>query len=112
MSVLLLILGLVLFLSLVIIHEFGHFVVARRNKVQVEEFGIGIPPRAWSRRLKSGLLFSLNWLPLGGFVRLKGEHDEDRSPGSFGAASLPAKIKIMLAGVTMNVLTAIVLFTI
>ncbi len=111
MSGFLLTLGLVLFVGLVVVHEFGHYIAARRNGVDVEEFGIGIPPRAWGRELKNGVLFSLNWLPLGGFVRLKGEHDSDRQKGSYGAASLWAKSKIMLAGVGMNLLTAWVLFT-
>jgi regulator of sigma E protease len=112
MSVLLLILGLALFVMLVVVHEFGHFILARHNNVDVEEFGIGFPPRAWGRRLKSGLLLSVNWLPLGGFVRLKGEHDADTDKGSFGAANLKAKSKILLAGVSMNLLTAFSLFTI
>lgn len=100
-----------MFVALVVVHELGHFIAARRNGVVVEEFGIGFPPRAWGKRLKSGLLFSLNWLPIGGFVRLKGENDADRRPGSFGAASLRAKIKIMIAGVVMNLATAFVILT-
>jgi len=111
MSVLLLILGLILFVMLVVVHEFGHFILARRNGVEVQEFGIGFPPRAWSKKLKSGMLFSLNWLPLGGFVRLKGEHDADTEPGSYGSAKLWAKTKIMLAGVGMNLLAAFILLT-
>src|SRR3989344_3941901 len=75
MSIFLLILGLVMFVLLVVVHELGHFIIARRGGVDVEEFGIGFPPRAWSKKLKSGLLLTINWLPLGGFVRLKGEHD-------------------------------------
>lgn len=101
-----------MFVMLVVVHEFGHFIVARRGGVDVEEFGIGFPPRAWSKKLKSGLLLTLNWLPLGGFVRLKGEHDSDTEKGSFGAASLGTKTKIMLAGVVMNLLAAFALLTI
>jgi len=112
MSILLLILGLFLFVMLVVVHEFGHFIASRRNGVDVEEFGIGFPPRVWSKRLKSGLLLTLNILPLGGFVRMKGEHDADTTKGSLGAASLRAKTKIMLAGVGMNLLAAFVLLTI
>lgn len=115
MAIVFLILGIILFIGLVLVHEFGHFVVARRNGVVAEEFGIGFPPRAWSRKVKSpkgDFLFSINWLPLGGFVRLKGEHDADVEKGSFGAASTWVKTKIMAAGVMMNFLTAIVLFTI
>ena len=112
MSVLLLIIGLILFVGLVVIHEFGHFIVARRNGVEVEEFGIGFPPRAWSKKTKKGFEFSLNWLPIGGFVRLKGENDSDTRPGSLGAATTWVKSKIMLAGVGMNLLVAFVLLTI
>ncbi len=99
-------------MGLVVAHEFGHFIAARRNKVEVEEFGIGFPPRMWSKKMPSGFRFSFNWLPLGGFVRLKGEHDADRTAGGFGAASLLAKLKIIAAGIVMNVVVAFVLFTI
>lgn len=112
MTILLLILGLLMFIGLVVIHELGHFYVARRGGVEVEEFGLGFPPKAWGKKLKSGLLFTINWLPLGGFVRLKGEHDSAKAKGSFGAARLRTKIAIMLAGVAVNLLAAFVLFTI
>lgn len=111
MSIVLLILGLIMFIGLVVVHEFGHFIAARRGGVEVEEFGIGFPPTAWAKKLKSGLLFSINWLPLGGFVKLRGEHDSAKEKGSFGAAPLKTKIKIMLAGVGMNLATAFALFT-
>jgi regulator of sigma E protease len=111
MSVILLILGIVLFIGLVVLHEWGHFLAARRNGVEAEEFGIGFPPRAWKRTTKSGFVFSLNWLPIGGFVKLKGENDSATEKGSFGAASFKTKAKIMLAGVGMNLLAAFVIFT-
>lgn len=112
MQILMLVLGLVLFVGLVVIHELGHFLAARRNGVEVEEFGIGFPPAFWRKRIKSpkgDYDFTLNVLPLGGFVRLKGEHDSDDEKGTFGAAPLLAKTKIMVAGVAMNLLTAYVL---
>ncbi|HKR82156.1 MAG TPA: M50 family metallopeptidase [Candidatus Saccharimonadales bacterium] len=115
MTVLLLVIGIVLFVGLVIVHELGHFWVARRNGVVAEEFGIGFPPKAWSRKVGKGkktFVFSVNWLPIGGFVKLKGEHDSDTEPGSFGAASLWAKTKIMLAGVWVNLLVALVMLMI
>ncbi|HET9098164.1 MAG TPA: M50 family metallopeptidase [Candidatus Saccharimonadales bacterium] len=112
MSVLILILGIILFISLVVIHEFGHFITARRNGVVAEEFGIFFPPRLYSRKMKGGWTFSINLLPLGGFVKLKGEHDTDTEQGAYGAASLWAKTKIMAAGVFMNLLVALVLLTI
>src|SRR5476649_283634 len=105
MSILLLIIGLFLFIGLVVVHEYGHFILARRNGVEVEEFGIFFPPRLYKHRTKAGWIFSINALPLGGFVKLKGEHDSDTEPGSFGAASLVVKSKIMAAGVVMNLLT-------
>lgn len=104
-------LGILLFIGLVLIHEWGHFILARRNGVEVEEFGLGFPPRAWSKKLRSGMRLSLNWLPLGGFVKLRGENDSDERKGSFGAVSLWAKTKIMLAGVTMNLLAGLALLT-
>lgn len=111
MNVFLLVLGLLLFVGLVVVHEFGHFIMARRGGVEVEEFGIGFPPQAKVLTKKNGTVFTLNWLPLGGFVKLKGENDADTTRGSFGAASLSTKIKIMLAGVVMNLITAFVLLT-
>ncbi len=112
MQILLFAIGFLLFIGLILVHEWGHFLVARRNGVEVEEFGLGLPPRAWGKKLKSGMTLSLNWLPLGGFVKLKGEHDSDVRRGSFGAASLWSKSKIMLAGVAMNALAGLVLLTI
>lgn len=103
--------GLFLLVLLVVLHELGHAIAARRNGVVVEEFGIGFPPRAWAKKLKNGVLFTLNYLPLGGYVKLQGEHDAADKPGDYGAASLWVKTKILLAGVFINWLTAAVLFT-
>ena len=104
--------GFILILLLVVAHEAGHFFAARRNGIEVEEFGVGFPPRAKVLTKKNGTEYTINWLPLGGFVKLKGENDSDTEPGSFGAASLPAKVKVMLAGVGMNFLIAYIMFTI
>jgi regulator of sigma E protease len=112
MALLIFIVGIILFISLVVVHEFGHFIMARRNGVDVEEFGIFFPPALYKHRTKSGWLFTINLLPLGGFVRMKGEHDSDVDKGSYGAASLSAKTKIMAAGVFMNLITALILLTI
>jgi regulator of sigma E protease len=107
--------GIFAFIMLVVLHEFGHMVAAKRNGVVVEEFGVGFPPRAWGKKLRKkkgdDTLYSLNWLPLGGFVKLKGEHDDSTEKGSFGAATLKTKVKILLAGVGMNFLTAWILLT-
>ncbi|HVX24667.1 MAG TPA: M50 family metallopeptidase [Candidatus Saccharimonadales bacterium] len=112
MSILLLIVGVVLFIGLVLTHEYGHFIMAKRGGVKVEEFGLFFPPRLYKHKTRDGWLFSINLLPLGGFVKLKGEHDTDTSPGSYGAASLKVKTKIMAAGVVINIVTGLVLFTI
>lgn len=112
MDILLFVLGIVMLVGLVVVHEFGHAIAARRNGVVVEEFGIGFPPKAWARKLKNGTLFTLNWLPLGGFVKLKGEHDNASGPGTYGGATLWVKAKILLAGVFMNWAIAVVIFTI
>lgn len=111
MSILLLVIGLFLFVGLVVIHEYGHFIAARRGGVEVEEFGIFFPPRLYKRRMRGGWNFTINLLPLGGFVKMKGEHDSDIEPHSFGAASLKTKSKIMVAGVFMNLVTALFLLT-
>jgi len=106
------IIGVIVLVVLVVAHELGHAIVARRNGVVVEEFGIGFPPMAWSKKLKSGLLFSLNWLPLGGFVKLQGEHDAAHHKGDYGAATFWQKTKILFAGVIMNWVVAAALLTI
>lgn len=104
--------GLIILVILVVLHELGHAIVAHRNGVVVEEFGIGFPPRAWAKKLKNGVEFTLNWLPLGGFVKLQGEYDSAKEKGDYGAATFWQKTKILLAGVTINWLTAALLLTI
>ena len=106
------VLGFLLFVGLVLVHEWGHYLAARRGGVKVEEFGLGFPPRAWGKKRKDGMILSLNWLPIGGFVKLKGEHDADTAKGSFGAASLRAKTKILVAGVTMNFIVGVLMLTV
>lgn len=111
----LLFLGLFLFLLLVVLHEYGHFLVAKRNGVDVEEFGIGFPPKLFGKTMGKGIFksyYTVNLLPLGGFVRLKGENDSAKEKGSLGAASTSAKLRIMLAGVAVNFVAALVFFTI
>lgn len=112
MGILLLILGLVLFIGLVLVHEWGHYIVAKRNGVEVEEFGLFFPPKIKTLTKCNGTEYTLNWIPLGGFVKLKGESDADTDPGTFGAASLWVKSKIMLAGIAMNLVAAFVILTI
>ena len=97
---------------LVLVHEVGHFVVARLYRVRVLEFGIGFPPRAKVLRNVGETVYTLNWLPIGGFVKLEGEDgDQADDARSFAAQSLPRKLIILLAGVVMNVALAAAIFT-
>ena len=112
MLILGIIIGLFVLVFLVVIHELGHAIVAKRNGVVVEEFGVGFPPKAWGKKLKNGVLFTLNWLPLGGFVKLQGENDSASKKGDYGAATFWQKTKILFAGVAINWLAAVVLLMI
>jgi regulator of sigma E protease len=102
---------LLIFASLVLVHELGHFWAARRAGIAVEEFGLGFPPRLLTRRWGQ-TLYSLNLLPLGGFVKLKGEDGQDTGTGSFAAASLPRQAAVLLAGVGMNALLAWIILSV
>jgi regulator of sigma E protease len=95
---------------LVVVHEFGHFVTARLAGIRVLEFGIGFPPKARVLGHDHETEYTLNYLPIGGFVRLEGEESDSEDPRSFGNASLPKQLVVMVAGVTMNLLTAVFLF--
>lgn len=101
-------------LVLVLIHEFGHFLTAKRFGIKVLEFGFGIPPRAWGKKIGE-TIYSINWLPLGGFVRLLGEDEEDPVSKTvknrdFRARPVSQRIMVVVAGVTMNLLLAWTLF--
>jgi regulator of sigma E protease len=97
--------------TLVVIHELGHFVAARLAGVRVLEFGIGFPPRAKVLRAKGETLYTLNWLPIGGFVKLEGEDgDHAGDPRAFSSKSLPVRLFILVSGVVMNVVLAFVIF--
>ena len=88
---------LVVLSVLVVIHELGHFFTARLSNVRVLEFGVGFPPRAKVLRNKGETLYSLNWLPIGGFVKLEGEDgSDDADPHSFANARLWIKVGILL----------------
>ncbi len=100
-----LVLGVIIF-----VHELGHYLVARLCKVQVDEFGMGYPPRFVKLFRFQGTDFTLNWIPFGGFARLKGMDEEDGGPGSFTAASGGRKVAILVAGSVMNLLLAFCCF--
>ena len=129
------VLGLVVLTVLITAHEFGHFLMARRSGVRVKEFGIGFPPRAvcWVRskpekgqkkgkwhkiaredwkKEQNSLIFSLNWLPIGGFCAMDGENDDETRKGTFGSVSFWKKTKILFGGVAMNWLVAFLILTV
>lgn len=114
---------------LVLVHEWGHFIVARKFGVKVEEFGLGLPPRVFgffknaegkweiigmrSKKEAPKTIWSLHWIPLGGFVKIKGEEGGDQhDPTSFVSKSVFKRILIISAGVSMNVALAIVLLSV
>lgn len=106
---------LVILTILVLIHELGHFMMARWIGVRVEEFGLGLPPRIWGKKF-GNTIYSLNWLPIGGFVRLAGEDDEgaQKTPAKgakireyFWARSKKERSVILAAGVIMNFILAV-----
>ncbi len=99
------------FLSISIIaHEFGHFLVAKRNGVKVEEFGIGFPPRLVPLGRWGETVFSLNAIPFGGFVKVMGE-DDPSIEGGLASKPKGVRARVLLAGAGMNLLLAFLLFT-
>ncbi len=97
--------------ALIILHELGHFLAARFFKIEVEEFGIGFPPRVLTLFEAGGTKYSLNWLPLGGFVKIKGEGNPD-VPGGLAASSPWVRLAVYLAGPVMNLLIGVVLYAV
>lgn len=97
---------------LILVHEWGHFIVARRYGLQVEEFGFGFPPALFKFKIKD-TVYSLNLIPLGGFVKILGEDGAQKgSPQSFASRSVSQRSKIIAAGVAMNFLLALILIII
>jgi regulator of sigma E protease len=97
---------------LVLVHELGHFVVARLFKVRVLEFGVGFPPRARVLRDVGETVYTLNWLPIGGFVKLEGEDGDNAVDArSFASQGIVRQFAILVAGVLMNVALAAAIFT-
>lgn len=99
---------------LVLVHEFGHFIVARKLGIKVEEFGFGLPPRIWGKKV-GDTTYSINALPFGGFVRLHGEAEENAQTDtkhSFLHKSKKKRALVVVAGVIMNFILAIVAFSV
>lgn len=109
------ILALLIFSIIVFFHELGHFSMAKKFGVKVEEFGIGIPPKALQiGKDKSGTIYTLNWLPIWGFVKMKGEEMNDDGTDdrdSLASKNFLQQSAVILAGVVMNFLFAFVIFS-
>lgn len=114
---------LIILSLLVLIHELGHYLVAKKFNIKVEEFGYGLPPRIWGKKIGE-TLYSINWLPIGGFVKLYGEDEAGAGSVKLAKSKLPKKdlgrafftrsIKqraaVVVAGVVMNTILAVVIF--
>jgi regulator of sigma E protease len=109
---------LVVLFVLVLVHEWGHFIVAKKTGMRVDEFGIGFPPKAFGVK-KGETEYTLNWLPIGGFVRIFGENYEEVATADVSAADVTrafaarpkwAQALVLVAGVAMNILFAWLLF--
>jgi regulator of sigma E protease len=115
-TILLIIIMIAVLAVLVLVHEFGHFIVAKRNGIRVDEFGFGFPPRAKKLFSWKGTDFTLNWLPFGGFVKIFGENPADpelsggKPKDSFVAKSRWTQARVLLAGVFFNIILAWFLF--
>ncbi len=103
--------SLIVFGLVVLVHEFGHFAVAKLSGITVHEFSIGMGPKIFGK--KSGdTSYSLRAIPLGGYVKMEGEDEESESEGSFSSKSIPKRMAVILAGAFMNFVLAFVVFVI
>jgi len=110
MGVLSFVVFVLIFAGMVLIHEFGHFIAARALNIEVEEFGIGLPPKVRTLFKWRGTEFTLNALPLGGFVRPKGENDPT-IPDGLSAAAPWKRFVVLSAGPLMNLILGVLAYT-
>lgn len=101
------IIALLLFGVIVLIHEFGHFILAKKNGVTVHEFAVGMGPKLLGVE-KNGTLYSLRLLPIGGFCAMEGEDEDSDKPGSFGRKSILQRASIIFAGPFFNLVLAVI----
>ena len=94
---------------LIIIHEAGHMIVAKKCKVKVNEFSIGFGPIIWKKQGKE-TKYTLRLIPLGGFCSMEGEDEKSDQEGSFSKASIPRRIAIVIAGATVNIIFGLLVF--
>src|SRR5947209_13890134 len=105
MNVLALLAFLPILSVMMFVHEFGHFITARMAGITVQEFGFGLPPRLWGIQ-RGGVMYSINWIPFGAFVKMLGEEDPT-APGSFASKPRLTRMIVLAAGSAMNFLLAV-----
>ncbi len=110
-AALLIIIGILLFEFIILSHEFGHFICAKKSNVLVHEFALGMGPKIFGFK-KGETLYSLRLLPIGGFCKMEGEDGESDDPRAFGKAKVWQRMIIVVAGATLNVLLGLVLMCI
>ena len=102
--------GVIVLSVLIIVHELGHFIAAKATGNWVEEFGIGFPPRIWGKKWGE-TIYSINWIPFGGFNKLSGEVDP-AAPRALAARSRAVRLLVMSGGMIMNLLLPLVLLSV
>ncbi|HJB29558.1 MAG TPA: RIP metalloprotease RseP [Candidatus Blautia faecavium] len=102
------IIAIVIFSAIILIHEFGHFLLAKKNKIVVTEFSLGMGPRLVST-VKGGTRYSIKLLPIGGSCAMLGEDEEENAPGTFNSAPVWGRISVVAAGPIFNFILAYIL---
>ena len=99
--------ALLLFGVIILIHEFGHFIFAKKNGITVHEFAIGMGPKLFGKE-KNGTMYSIRILPIGGYVSMEGEDEDSNKPGSFGTKSILQRASVIFAGPFFNLVLAVI----
>lgn len=102
---------IIVIVALIVVHEFGHFVVAKLSGMRVDEFGLGYPPRAVTIAKRGETSYTLNWLPFGGFVKIFGEDGGEKNPRAFSERPRILQALVLIAGIAMNLIFAYALIT-
>jgi len=110
-SILILVVAFASLIILMIIHEFGHFIIAKKFGIRVDEFGIGYPPRLYGKKIGE-TIYSINWLPLGAFVRIYGEEGGLDDYRSFTSLKIWKRVLIIIGGVAAFWIAAIIIFSV
>src|SRR5699024_370567 len=105
------IIAILMFLFLILIHEFGHFIIAKKSGIKVNEFAIGMGPKIYSKQ-KGYTTYALNLLPIGGYCAMEGEEDDSNDPRSFNNSKPSARFLTILAGPMTNFIFGAIIFAI